>query len=442
MSKNTTDVLVIGAGPTGVGAAVRLEEAGIDYTVVDSSDRLGGMAASHTDGQGFTWDLGGHVIHSHFKEFDSAVARSGAPMRDVLRNGAVWMRGDDPYSIIPTPVQAQLDCWPDDLHPDQPAAHLGEYYRNTFGQKLTTNFFNGYNEKMWTLPLDQIDHSWTSLRSGGNGRNVPQLGLAKDFIPSHETFPYPIGGSGSLWSSIVDQLADRDAVTLNCAVEAIEPEKHLAHLSTGDTVDYRHCISSAPVTWLIDSLGWDVADSRLRASTQLAIGFGFSGEPPEALQGKSWIYCPDMSVPWFRATMLSNYDPRNAGEGRWNILLEVTGSNRGDKPGSGTGNIDVERAVEECLTSLTCIGVDRDSAESVWTRRIERGYPIPTLGRDQILKAADAALKSRDIFSRGRFGGWRYESCNQDYSYMQGRQAVDAIFSGSDEEVYWHPERF
>lgn len=434
MSDHKTDVLVIGAGPTGIGAAVRLHERGIDHLVVDSSDRVGGMAASHTDDQGFTWDLGGHVIHSHFQEFDDAVSRSRAPLREVVRNGAVWMSGADSSAFIPTPVQAQMTTWPDDLDPLKPAANLAEYYRNTFGQVLTESFFTGYNEKMWTLPLHQIDHTWTSLRSGGSGRNVPQMGLAKDFRPSNETFPYPVGGSGALWSAIVDELTTPGSIHLDCGVERIEPELHLAHLTNGETVEYGHCISSAPVTWLLESMERRAESERLRASTQLAVGLGFRGDPPEILADKSWIYCPDPSVPWFRATMLSNYDPLNAGAGRWNVLLEVTGAN-GAPP-------DAEQAIDDCIAGFTRMGADRESIESVWTYRIQRGYPIPTLGRDQILESADRDFRSLNIYNRGRFGGWRYESCNQDYSYMQGRQAVDAICDGSSEDVYWHPERF
>ncbi|SMX82185.1 Protoporphyrinogen oxidase [Brevibacterium sp. 239c] len=434
MAVHTTDVLVIGAGPTGIGAAVRLREKGVEHIVVDSADRFGGMAASHTDDNGFTWDLGGHVIHSHFPEFDDAVARSRARMREVVRNGAVWMSGDDIKSFIPTPVQAQLESWPTDLEPDKPAANLAEYYRNTFGQRLTDTFFTGYNEKMWTVPLSQVDHQWTSLRSGGKSRNVPQMGLADDFRPNQETFPYPVGGSGTLWSAIVANLADASAFRLGAHVERIEPELHRAHLASGEIIAYRHCISSAPVTWLIDSLPPQAKRDTLQASAQLAIGLGFRGQAPEVLSDKSWIYCPDKSVPWFRATMLSNYDPLNAGQGRWNILLEVTGKNGGP--------VDPAQAVDECLAGFARIGADLDSIESIWTHRIDRGYPIPTLGRDDILESADEDLRSHDIYSRGRFGGWRYESCNQDYSYMQGRQAVDAIYDGTPEAVYWHPEQF
>ena len=130
-----TRFLVIGAGPTGIGAAVRLAELGEDYLVVDSSDRLGGMATSITDPEGFTWDLGGHVLHSHFPEFDKAVEMSGVTLLQVTRNGWVWLTGTGPETLVPTPIQQHLTELPTDLRPDAPAAHLGDYYRNSFGQR-------------------------------------------------------------------------------------------------------------------------------------------------------------------------------------------------------------------------------------------------------------------------------------------------------------------
>ena len=67
-------VLIVGAGPTGLGAAYRLRQLGLtDFALCEASDNVGGLARSYTDDVGFTWDVGGHVLFSHYAEYDRVV---------------------------------------------------------------------------------------------------------------------------------------------------------------------------------------------------------------------------------------------------------------------------------------------------------------------------------------------------------------------------------
>jgi len=64
---------------------------------------------------------------------------------------------------------------------------------------------------------------------------------------------------------------------------------------------------------------------------------------------------------------------------------------------------------------------------SSWHLREGHGYPTPSLGRDEALATIHAALEPHGIFSRGRFGAWKYEVSNQDHSSMQGMELVDRL---------------
>ena len=50
--------LVVGAGPTGLGAATRLEQYGEDWLLLDDQAVAGGLAGTDTTAEGFLFDLG------------------------------------------------------------------------------------------------------------------------------------------------------------------------------------------------------------------------------------------------------------------------------------------------------------------------------------------------------------------------------------------------
>lgn len=48
-----------------------------------------------------------------------------------------------------------------------------------------------------------------------------------------------------------------------------------------------------------------------------------------------------------------------------------------------------------------------DEVVSLYHRRIEHGYPTPSLGRDDVLSKALPWLQQYNIWSRGRFGSYK-----------------------------------
>ena len=435
------EVLVLGAGPTGLGAAVRLAEStDTSWLAVEAAAVPGGAAASWRDDQGFLWDMGGHVLHSHFPYFDAVLARSVPEWTHPVRNPAVWTG----RRFVDAPIQQHLDQLGADVEEqirkeladrdDEPQESLAAWFAAEFGPTLTELFLTPFNHRMWAYPPAQMEHDWTSLRSGSGARNVPPPGSVG---PRRlETFPYPRGGNGSIWTAVADQLP-AGRLQLGTAAELIDLDHRVVTLSDGQDVAFDECISSVPLPSLAHRLvGHDELHQQMHGLHHSAVemvGFGFEGTPPPGLADRSWIYTADPDVLMHRATVLSNYSDLMAGPGRWSVLCEI-----------GTSDfrpVDPDDVTPNSLAALRRWGVEADPV-SVTRRRVPLGYPVPALGRDAVLRPLHDGLEQLGFRSRGRFGGWRYESCNQDYSFMQGVEAVDAIATGSPEDVFWHPERF
>ena len=65
MASRSTEVLIIGAGFAGLSAAITLESAGVDVTVIEASDRAGGRIASDVI-NGFICDRGFQLINAKY----------------------------------------------------------------------------------------------------------------------------------------------------------------------------------------------------------------------------------------------------------------------------------------------------------------------------------------------------------------------------------------
>lgn len=440
--------VIIGAGPTGLGAARRLKELGADSVALfEKEDHVGGLAASFTDDKGFTWDLGGHVQFSHYDHFD-------AVMDEVLRDewlrhqreSWVWIR----ERFIPYPFQNNIRHLPERelldcvlsllrLHTaprDFTVRTFRDWILATFGQGIADHFMFPYNFKVWAWPLDEMSHHWT----GDRVAPVDLERILSNIIREHDdvawgpnnTFRFPLrGGTGEIWRRLAATVP-REVFHMNKAVERLDSRRRRIHFTDGTSQDYDVLISTMPLDLLVEASDLEELKPAARAlhhSTVHVVGVGLKSPPPPHLTTKCWMYFPENTAPFFRATVFSNYSPHNVPNIRehWSLILEVSDSPH--KP------VDRGRVKEDVVRGLieTRLAPDRTAIVQVWHAVCGHGYPTPTLGRDKALQTLLPALEAHGIYSRGRFGAWKYEVSNQDHSFMQGVEVADRLLRNSPE---------
>ncbi len=438
-------IIIIGAGPTGLGAGWRLSEGQhTNFLMYEKNSYIGGLASSFLDERGFTWDIGGHVIHSHYPYFDQVFKRV-MKGEFFTHQRESWIYMDNRF--IPFPFQNNIHRLRQDqmnecllgLYKAKKEArrprHFGEWLKFTYGAGIAKYFLTPYNRKVWAYSLDNMGFSWVGDRVSpvDISRIEHHIRTNKDDISwgPNAVFHYPKkGGTGELWRRIGQKM--RSHIVLNKAVIRIDAKKKKVHFSDGSSDFYDVLLTTMPLDVLVQQTTELSLPSRagaLHASAVTIVGLGIQGETPAELRTKCWIYIPQQDVPFFRATVLSNYSRLNAPKGAWSLMTEISSSESRPLP---SGNII--SSVVDSVKKLGFIG-NHPNIFHTWSMSSRYGYPTPTLDRDYIVGPYLAALEAYNIFSRGRFGTWRYEISNQDHAFMQGVEWVDRVLHNKPETV-------
>lgn len=449
-------ILILGAGPTGLGAGYRLRELGYrNFTIVDRHPYVGGLSHSFTDPQGFTWDIGGHVMFSHYDYYDRVFERL---MGDefTLNDRESWVRIMDrwvPYpfqnNIRYLPREAAYECLSGLIKAQgrsggaaaatASAANFGEFIDAVFGEGISRHFMRPYNFKVWAHPPEMMDKKWIGERVAviDVDRALKNVLLEQDdygWGPNNR-FKFPLrGGTGEFYRRFAPVLEGH--IQLSRTAASIDHHRKTVRFEDGGEELYDILVSTAPLDVLCRSMLAAAPDrirdaaGRLRHSGGYMVGIGIRRPCPST---KSWMYFPESNCPFYRVTYLSNYSPHmTPDKDRYYSLLCET-SDSEFKP------VDGGRIVQETIDGLVAAGLlapdEAADIVSTWVYHADYSYPTPTVERDAILAEVIPWLESHGIFSRGRFGMWKYEVSNTDHSLMQGVELVNRLLNGEPERT-------
>jgi UDP-galactopyranose mutase len=152
------------------------------------------------------------------------------------------------------------------------------------------------------------------------------------------------------------------------------------------------------------------------------------------------MYFPESNAPYYRVTYLSNYSPEVVPDvtRQHSLLAEISHSEF--KPESR--DTVAERTIQGMLNTKLLNESDVDDLADVHVIARDYTYPLPGVERDGALRTINPYLESRDIYSRGRFGAWRYEVGNMDHSVAQGVEWVNRMVCGAvDDELTYQAKR-
>ena len=448
---DTPRILIIGAGPCGLGCARELERLGHhNWLLCERWDYVGGHASSHVDPHGFLWDEGGHVVFSHYGEFDRLLEEVMGD--DVYHHErSSYIRFDDRW--VPYPFQNNLRHLPPEVAYEcilglieapggNPMMDFATWMAATFGEGITHHFMRPYNFKVWATPPERMASHWIGERVSV----VDYRGALRTIVFGEDDvawgpnnlFMFPAeGGTGEIYRRLALRLEDR--VSYNRNLVELDSEEKVVTFADGSEERYDFLVSTMPVDLLVKALR-HCPDNVMAAANDLEhngvyiVGIGY--ETP-LKDDKSWLYFPQQNAPFYRATNFAKYSPAHvpgSDVSRYSAYMTET-SYSDYKPESRS---DVEDRVVAGLkaSGLVPEQVAERAVVSVHTIDAEYAYPVPTLERDGALAVIQPWLMENGIYSRGRFGSWRYEIGNMDHAVKMGIDAARRIVVDEPEEVW------
>uniref|UniRef100_A0AC35U7C0 Amino_oxidase domain-containing protein n=1 Tax=Rhabditophanes sp. KR3021 TaxID=114890 RepID=A0AC35U7C0_9BILA len=465
-------IAIIGGAPTALGAAYKLNELkqthpeiakDVELVIFEKQPIVGGLSCTITDEKGFLWDMGGHITFSHNAPYyDKATKWAVDEWNSIKRNCLVdmnYLYDIKGIKLVPYPAQYAVPLFPEKVKQnclkdlkeryDNPANEsivpvtFADWIEKNFGPTIHNEFFKPYTRKVWTVETSIMNPGWVGTRVA----KLPQEKLESlcaidpeklsdaDFGwgPNAEfTFP-KYGGTGAVWKGMAEKLDPTWFKTDHNVIGVNAEKQEVSYQVTGSDelhkMKYDALINTAPIDQLIKQTNVTAPLNILRNKVYV-VGVGLRLPMPPACENLTWLYFPDRNVPFFRVTFFSRYGEVTPDNTKyWSVMCECA------TPIDVV--MDKEEMAKKAVEGLILKSIiTQEQVESVWSILLPYGYPIPTVERDVELERAHTALEKHNIYSRGRFGGWKYEVSNQDHCFMQGAEIIDRLLLNQPEKMY------
>ena len=412
-SSARTPIAILGAGLTGMSAAIELAQRAVPHRIFEKLSAPGGHAVTVED-QGFRFDRTGHLLHLKSDALRAQVLDwIGPDHLQIQRRSVIWSNGvytrypfqANTYGLPPAVayecVQGFINAHFAQNKPEP--KNFEEFCLTNFGEGISRHFMIPYNSRLWGVHPREITSSWCQrfvplprledVIAGAVGLNDRELGYNSNFI-------YPRLGIGELAQGMARRIP-------NLELERCPQRIDLARrrlVFEDEQVDFDVLVSSIPLPKLLGLLDEVPAAVRAAASKLRCSHLDYLDVALRRKSGKDfhWAYVPEAKYPFYRVGCYSHFSAALAPEGKSSLYVEL----------ADRAEPDLARVLPEVARGLIEMGVidTPEDIEFARARRIDFAYVIFDHEYFAALDVIRPFLAESRIISSGRYGDWNYSA--------------------------------
>ena len=437
MKRSERPIVVLGAGPAGLGAAHWLAKAGHEVVVLEKEPRVGGMGASIRI-KDYVVDYGPHTFHLKKTPVTELFERLvGADTNRVRREARLWLQG----KLLPFPLTLSVALT--ELNPLLSTRIIGDYlYERSlgrlsrpagwkpasfeawgvqeFGRALYQLAFGDYSEKMWGLPGGELSVKLAKQKLTGlslrallldvlgllSKDRAEKLGLSREVLYD----AYPKMGIGTFFEAMAEEIrAMGGAIELSAQLQSLDivngQAKQVTYTANGrlSALGCEAVISSIPLAGLTRLLpASDFAMSQ-HAAARLAyrsLCVVHLVLDRDYFSNAHWIYLLDRQLVSNRLSEQKNLSRDSCPPGRTVVTFDITCQH-----GDYLWKADDSFLIGLAMHDLSVMGVHPRTVLDAFVLRAPNVYPVYSIGFEREVKTIlDQLQGCGNLFSIGRHG--------------------------------------
>lgn len=449
--KHTSEIVILGAGPAGMAAAIELHKSKNKFILVEKDKKVGGLAKTYKFGE-FLTDNGPHRFFSKNKFlYDFIENLLGEDWIKVKRSTRQFIDGkfyDYPINALQAfkniGLRRASRMGVDYLKAIIEYRILGKKIKNfedyiiaNFGKSLGNLNMLNYSEKLWGMKCSNLDSEWANQRIKGLNFKEALINSVYTTFSSRslntpktlvDEFYYPSKGSGLIYEQIAKVIRKQNDILLNTYPTLIKhTNKKITTviLSNGNKIKIKNLITSIPIDTFVKLLNPSApvnvlnSLSKLKYRSQVYI---FLTINKKKITKDQWIYFPDEGIPLFRMSEMKNFSKEMSPKNKTSLFIEYF-----CWEGDELWNKSKKDLFELTIFWLEKLNfIKRSDVINYYHIRKEKTYPVYDLNYKKNLRIVNRYLDSFDnLVYIGRPGRFKYT--NQDHSLEMGFLAARSI---------------